>query len=190
MPHSFHDNCGNQGFLLPKKCSKTKTACRDKNVARVTNRHISSASPNNQPLGDYWGLRTPAAHHSGVTRPLQTLGSDQLGQISSNCTWASPKVKLSCRSVLVDTLFFCFSFGGERERREHPGQERAYRDVLWESSSLPVVTAAQQLLWCGAMAPTLDPACLSLCTESMVVTASVVHIAATKFLCARGKLKS
>lgn len=59
MPHTLHDNCEDQGFLLPK-CSKTKAACRDKNAARVTDRHISSAPSNNQPLGEFrkdWGLQ-------------------------------------------------------------------------------------------------------------------------------------
>lgn len=53
VPHSFNTTAIETGdFCCQRNCSKTKTSCRDKNAARETTRHISSAPPFNHPLDE------------------------------------------------------------------------------------------------------------------------------------------
>lgn len=52
-PHSFNRTAIETGdFCCQRNCLKTKTFCRDKNAARVTSRHVSSAPPINHPLDE------------------------------------------------------------------------------------------------------------------------------------------
>lgn len=134
-------------------------------------------------------MRTPAAHHSGVTRALQILGSDQLGQIS-NSAWASPKVKLSCRSVSRLTLCSFAFYLGEKGKG---GSILAKKGPIGMCLGNPAASPWWLLL---SSCPSVGngsnsgPCLPFLMHRHMVATASVVHIATMRFLCARGKLDS
>lgn len=130
-------------FFCQRKCSRSKAPCRDKNAGRMTSSFVSPAPPNNQPLGEFredWGLQQLLILE--LQDPYRSWAEiwDR-----SPPTLLGPHRRRSCPVDLcqADTFFFCFLSGGEKERRRHPGQEMAHRDVPWESTSLPVLTAAQ-----------------------------------------------
>lgn len=177
-------------FSCQRKCSKTKAACRDKNAARVRNKNISSAPSNNLPLCEFredWGLQQfiILELQDPYRSWAQIRWDKSLILLRPHWRWSCP-VDRYHRWHFVLLIFIWGRKGKEEVSWPRKGPQECALGIQQPPSADCCSVAAP--VWGNG---SNSWPCLTLLMHwCMEVTDSVVHIAATKFLRAGGKLES